>query len=43
LKQIESKYSDDGLDVVKKYKKKIEDKKKEISREIILKSVQQYA
>ena len=43
LKQIEEKYSDDGMDVIKKYKKKIEDKKKEISREIILKSVQQYA
>ena len=43
LKQIEEKYSDDGMEVVKKYKKKIEDKKKEISREIILKSVQQYA
>ena len=43
LKQIEEKYSDDGIDVIKKYKKKIEDKKKEISREIILKSVQQYA
>jgi ribonuclease Y len=43
LKQIEEKYSDEWLDIVKKYKKKIEDKKKEISREIILKSVQQYA
>ena len=43
LKQIENKYSDDGLEVIKKYKKKIEDRKKEISREIILKSVQQYA
>jgi len=43
LKQIEEKYSDDGIDIIKKYKKKIEDKKKEISREIILKSVQQYA
>lgn len=43
LKQIEEKYSDDWLEVIKKYKKKIEDSKKEISREIILKSVQQYA
>lgn len=43
LKQIEEKYSDDWIELIKKYKKKIEDKKKEISREIILKSIQQYA
>jgi ribonuclease Y len=43
LKQIEEKYSDDWLEIIKKYKNKIEDKKKEISRDIILKSIQQYA
>ncbi len=43
LKQIEEKYSDDWLEIIKKYKKKIEDKKKDEAREIILKSIQQYA
>lgn len=43
LKQIEEKYETDGLDLIKKYKKKIEDNKKEEAREIILRSVQQYA
>lgn len=43
LKQIKEKYADDGIEVITKYKKKIEDNKKEISRDIILKSIQQYA
>lgn len=43
LKEIKDKYSDDGMDIIKKYKNKIEDNKKEISRDIILKSIQQYA
>ena len=43
LEQVAEEYSDDGLEVVNKYKKKVEDKKKEISQDIILKSIQQYA
>ena len=43
LKQIGLKYEKDGLTVIEKYKKKIEDEKKEIAREIVLKSIQQYA
>ncbi len=43
LKQIEEKYSDEWLDIIKRYKKKIEDKKQQEAREIILKSIQQYA
>lgn len=43
LKQIESQYSEDGMELIGKYKKKIEENKKEISRDIILKSIQQYA
>jgi ribonuclease Y len=43
LKQIEEKYSSEALDLIKKYKKKLEDRKKELAREIILKSIQQYA
>lgn len=43
LKEIKNKFEDDGIEVIKKYKKKTEDKKKEISRDIILKSIQQYA
>ena len=43
LEQIKNKYQDDGLEVVKKFKKKTEDSKKEVAREIILKSIQQYA
>lgn len=43
LKQIKERYSDDWIEVITKYKKKIEDNKKEISRDIILKSIQQYA
>ncbi|MCD5385241.1 ribonuclease Y [Candidatus Gracilibacteria bacterium] len=43
LKQIKDKFSEDGVEIIKKYKKKIEDDKKEIARDIILKSIQQYA
>jgi hypothetical protein len=43
LKQIENQYSDEALDIIKKYKKKLEDRKKDEAREIILKSIQQYA
>jgi len=43
LKQVEEEYSDEWVEVVKKHKKRIEDKKQEISRDIILKSIQQYA
>jgi len=43
LDQIKKKYEDDGLTLIQKYKRKIEDRKKEEVREIILKSIQQYA
>ena len=43
LDQIKEKYEKDGIELIKKYKKKIEDRKKEEAREIILKSIQQYA
>ena len=43
LKQIEEKYSRDGVWIITKFKKRIEEEKKEISRDIILKSIQQYA
>jgi len=41
--EIKLKYKDDWVDVIKKYKKKIEDEKQEIAKDIILKSIQQYA
>jgi ribonuclease Y len=43
MEEIKNKYQDDGLDIIKKHKKKTEDNKKEVAREIILKSIQQYA
>ena len=43
IKEIKEKYSDDWIEVIQKYKKKVEEKKKEIAKDIILKSVQQYA
>jgi ribonuclease Y len=43
LEEIRQKYENDGLDLIKKYKKKTQDSKKEVAREIILKSIQQYA
>lgn len=43
LKKISEKYEEDWKSLIIKHKKKIEDNKKEISRDIILKSIQQYA
>lgn len=43
LQEVAQKYDSDGMQVVQQHKKKIEDNKKEIAREIILKSIQQYA
>ncbi len=43
VKEIKLKYEDDWIEVIKKYKKKIEDEKQEIAKDIILKSIQQYA
>jgi len=43
LKQIEEKYEEDALWIITKHKKKIEERKKEEARDIIVKSIQQYA
>lgn len=43
LKQISEKYEKDMISQIDKYKKNIEERKNEIRREIILKSIQQYA
>ena len=43
LKEIKEKFEADWIDIITKYKKKIEDDKKEIAKDIILKSIQQYA
>jgi len=43
LKDISEKYEKDWLGIIEKYKKSIEKRKVEESREIILKSIQQYA
>jgi len=43
LKQIKNKFEDDWIEIITKHKEKIENQKKEISRDIILKSIQQYA
>jgi len=43
LKQISELYEKDGKDLIEKHKKKIEKEKTEIAREILLKSIQQYA
>lgn len=43
LKQIETKYESDMLVQIDKYKKSIEERKNEISREVIIKWIQQYA
>ena len=43
LKEIKDKFSEDWVEIITKYKKKIEDEKKEIAKDIILKSIQQYA
>lgn len=43
MAEIKDKYKTDAVELIKKYKKKTEDSKKEAAREIILKSIQQYA
>ena len=43
LNEIKEKFEKDWISTIKKYKKKIEDEKKKISKDIILKSIQQYA
>jgi len=43
MEQIKEKYSDDGVEMIRKFKKKTDESKKEAAREIILKSIQQYA
>jgi len=43
MKQISEKYEEDTKKLVEKHKKKIEENKTEIAREIVLKSIQQYA
>lgn len=43
VKEIKEKFEDDWINVIKKYKKKLEDDKKEIAKDIVLKSIQQYA
>lgn len=43
IKQLEVKYEWEGKTVIEKYKKRIEERKEEEAREIILKSIQQYA
>jgi len=43
MKKIEDKYEEDWKNLIIKHKKKTEDNKKEIARDIILKSIQQYA
>ncbi|PID86523.1 ribonuclease Y [Candidatus Gracilibacteria bacterium] len=43
LEEISEKYEDDALNIIKKHKKSLENKKKDLAREIILKSIQQYA
>lgn len=43
LNEIASKYEEDGKELIRKYSKKMEDNKKEVARDIILKSIQQYA
>ncbi len=43
LKQIWDKYEDDAKTLIEKHKKKIEKQKTELAREIVLKSIQQYA
>ncbi len=43
LKEISEKYEKDALSIIEKHKKSVEKRKIEESREIILKSIQQYA
>ncbi len=43
LNNIKNKYEQDRLTQIEKYKKSVEERKNEVAREIILKSIQQYA
>lgn len=43
LKEVKNRFESDWVEVIKKYKKKIEAEKKEIAKDIILKSIQQYS
>ncbi len=43
LKQISEKYEKDSITQIEKYKKGIEERKNEVAREIVIKSIQQYA
>lgn len=43
LRQISEKYEKDSIVQIEKYKKSIEERKNEIAREIVIKSIQQYA
>jgi ribonucrease Y len=43
LNQIATKYQNDAMAQIEKYKKSIDERKNEVAREIILKSIQQYA
>lgn len=43
LKQVAEKYEKDTITQIEKYKKSVEERKNEIAREIVIKSIQQYA
>lgn len=43
LKQVAEKYQKDSITQIEKYKKGVEERKNEIAREVIIKSIQQYA
>lgn len=43
LKQVAEKYEKDSITQIEKYKKGIEERKNEVAREVIIKSIQQYA
>ncbi len=43
LAQIAEKYGEEWMVTIEKYKRKIEDKKKEIAKEILIKAIQQYS
>lgn len=43
FKQIQDKYQEDLFKLVEKHKKSVEERKSEVSREILIKSIQQYA
>lgn len=43
LSQIKVKYEKDALSLIEKHKKTVEERKKDIAKEIVIKSIQQYA